>query len=82
MFSHGLKLSPNEVAWLNKHKNQIIYAPEPSWPPGEYIDENGKHQGIISDYIGLFEQKLGVKFKIATYSDWDRVINALKKRRC
>jgi signal transduction histidine kinase/ActR/RegA family two-component response regulator len=32
--------------------------------------EDGKHKGIVSDYIGIFEEKLGVRFQRVYYDSW------------
>ena len=50
-------LTESEIEWLNQNKNSIKYAPNPFWPPMDYIDENGDHQGLISDYIKFFEKE-------------------------
>jgi PAS domain S-box-containing protein len=71
-------LTSDEKLWLEQNKINISFAPNPSWPPGDYFDENGIHQGIVSDYIKIFEQKLGVKFNIVHYQNWNEIINGLE----
>jgi len=65
----SLKLSEDETEWLREHGNDIVYAPTPNWPPGDFV-ENGIHRGIVSDYIKIFEQKLGIKFRYIYYKKW------------
>jgi len=66
-----------EINWLKEHEDSIRYAPNPSWPPGDYI-ENGIHKGIVSDYIKLFEEKLGIKFQKIYFENWSDMLNGLK----
>jgi PAS domain S-box-containing protein len=72
-----LLLTGEEINWLKEHEDSIRYAPNPSWPPGDYI-ENGIHKGIVSDYIKLFEEKLGIKFQKMYFENWSDMLNGLK----
>jgi PAS domain S-box-containing protein len=67
---HSTKLTPDEISWLKEHKEAIRYAPNPFWPPLDFIDEEGKHQGLVSDYIALFENKLDVNFQNVIFENW------------
>jgi two-component system sensor histidine kinase EvgS len=71
-------LSESEIEWLNQNKNSIKYAPNPFWPPMDYIDENGEHQGLISDYIKFFEKELDIKFEKTNFSNWNEILIGLK----
>jgi len=70
-------LTNDDMNWLKKHKNELTYAPNPSWPPGDYIDENGEHKGIVSDYIKIFENALDLKFKKVYFRNWNEIYNGL-----
>ena len=70
-------LTPAEINWLNKNKDSIKYAPNPSWPPGDYM-EDGIHKGFVSDYIKLFEEMLGIDFVKVYYQSWTEILNGLK----
>ena len=72
------ELTTKEKEWLDQNRGNIRYAPNPSWPPGEFIDENGSHQGIVSDYIQLFEQKLDIRFHRIHFTTWNEILNGLK----
>lgn len=73
-----VELTQNEKEWLSKNKDNIKYAPNPFWPPMDYIDENGEHQGLISDYIKIFEKNLNTKFKKNSFNTWNEVLLGLK----
>ena len=71
-------LSKSEIEWLTNNKSNINYAPNPFWPPMDYIDENGEHQGLVSDYIKLFESKLGTEFQKTSFKSWNDLLIGLK----
>jgi two-component sensor histidine kinase/ABC-type amino acid transport substrate-binding protein len=68
-------LTPEESRWLKE--NTIRYAPNPSWPPLDYT-ENGKHTGLLSEYIAIIENKLGVTFERVYYNNWNDILNGLQ----
>ncbi|MEX2409768.1 MAG: transporter substrate-binding domain-containing protein [Candidatus Paceibacterota bacterium] len=69
-------LTSEELSWL--HENEIRFAPHPSWPPGDFIDEQGVHRGIVADYITLFEEKLDITFQKVIYSNWSEMLDGLE----
>ena len=71
------QLTPDEIRWFDENKGLIRYAPNPSWPPGDFI-ENGTHKGIVADYIRIFEKKLGVTFQRVFFDSWIDILNGLK----
>ncbi|MEZ5071015.1 MAG: transporter substrate-binding domain-containing protein [Bacteroidales bacterium] len=70
-------LSEQEQEWLRENGDLIRYAPNRSWAPGEYLDEDESHQGIISDYIRIFEDSLGIRFIRKYYDTWSGMYEAL-----
>nr|WP_321408281.1 transporter substrate-binding domain-containing protein [uncultured Carboxylicivirga sp.] len=73
----NIAFSPEETLWLQNNLHKMRYAPNPTWAPGDYIDENGVHQGIISDYIKIFEDELNVDFIRVYYKDWKEMYSGL-----
>lgn len=67
-------LTTDEINWLETHKDSITFSANPYWYPGEFIDPNGQYQGIVSDYIKIFENKLGVHFKFVASQSWDDML--------
>ncbi|MGQ8337254.1 ATP-binding protein [Sunxiuqinia sp. A32] len=67
----------DQYNWLNEHKDNLKYAPNPSWPPGDFIDDDGIHKGIVADYIKIFEEELDVKFKRVFYKNWNEIYTGL-----
>ncbi len=72
-------LTAQERAWLKTHPD-IRIAPDPDFPPIEYIDSNEEYRGIAADYVMLLEKKLGMKFQIAVLPSWDDVLAQAQSR--
>jgi diguanylate cyclase (GGDEF)-like protein/PAS domain S-box-containing protein len=75
----GVSLTPAERAWLAEHP-VIRLAPDPDFPPIEFIDGDGNYQGIAADYAALVERKLGIKFTITRLQSWDEVLEKAQSR--
>lgn len=74
-----LDLSAEEIVWLKDHP-VIRIAPDPDFPPIEFIDKQGVYRGIAADFIGLLESKLPLKFEIVSLNNWAEVIEQGKSR--
>ena len=72
-------LTASEKAWINKHP-EIRLGVDPNWHPYEYVDENGQLQGIVSDYIGLLNRRLGIDLKIIPDMSWLQLMEAMPER--
>ena len=72
-------LTPAERAWLAEHP-VIRLAPDPDFPPIEFIDEDGNYQGIAADYAALVERKLGIRFTIVRLQSWDEVLEKAQRQ--
>lgn len=72
--AHGhVPLSAEERAYLDALA-PITVAPDPDWPPFEYIDSDGQFAGIAIDLLALIEQRLGITFEYLLARDWDEAI--------
>ncbi len=72
-----IPLSDVEQQWLAEHP-EIRLAPDPDFPPFEWLTENGQYQGIAADYVRMLERKLGLRFKVVKTTSWS---DALEKFR-
>lgn len=63
-----IEFTPEEQRFIQKHP-EIIVGGEMDWPPFDYV-ENGKHNGMVTDYLKLIEQRTGFKFKVVTGYTW------------
>jgi polar amino acid transport system substrate-binding protein len=76
-----LNLTSEERQYLYK-KGVIPYCIDPSWEPFEYLDKEGKHNGITKDYLEIVVKKLGVKVQLVKTESWSETIEFLKDRKC
>ena len=72
-------LTPQERDWLVSHP-VIKLAPDPEFPPIEYLDDNGRYQGIAADYTRLLEKILGITIQIEKLNTWNDVLDAAQAR--
>lgn len=70
--------SPQEKEFIQKQP-VIRVAGEMDWPPFDFV-ENGKHQGIINDYLQLISKQTGLKFTIKTGYTWSELLNMAKNK--
>ena len=75
----SLILTEEEQAWLEQHP-VVRLAPDPDFPPIEYLDKSGAYKGIAADFIRLVESKLPIKFEIVRLENWNEVIRQAKSR--
>ncbi len=80
-FTKESLLSTKEKEWLTKH-GTVGVCVDPNWRPVDYIDENGKYQGIGADYIDLISKKIGQKIELVKTKDWMEVIAFAKEGKC
>lgn len=73
-------LTAEEQAWLKDHP-EIRFAPDPDFPPTEFIDGRGDYSGMTADYLVLLEKKLGIHFKIIPLRNWDEVLSQARSKR-
>jgi len=64
-----------------KKKKLITMCIDPNWMPYERIN-NGKHEGITSEYIKLFEKRMGIPFKLIETKTWSQSLEYIKARTC
>ncbi|MGB5868285.1 MAG: transporter substrate-binding domain-containing protein [Arcobacteraceae bacterium] len=64
-----------------KNKEVIRMCVDPYWMPYEKI-EYGKHVGITSDYIKIFEQKIGVPITLVITNSWTQTLQKAQQREC
>ena len=77
--SEGPGFSEEEQAWIDVHP-VVRVAPDPDFPPIEFVDKDGNYRGIAADFLRLLEKKLPLKFEIVSLKNWDEVIAQAKSR--
>jgi two-component system, sensor histidine kinase and response regulator len=64
-----IKLTDDEKEWIAAHP-VIRYMGKSDWLPFETFLENGEYTGIVADYLGLIEKRLGIRFEKIKSSAW------------
>ena len=75
----NINLTNEEKEWLSDHKT-IRIAPDPEFPPIEWIDENGLYRGISSGFMDLISQELDIEFEVVQYNNWEEVLQKARDR--
>lgn len=74
-----LVLTPEEKAWLDSHR-EIRIGVTPDWPPFEFIDAEGKYQGLAADLLRLVADELNLTITmVSTRDPWDQVMERFRK---
>lgn len=66
-----LLLTREEKQWLRTHT--ITIGTDPDRAPFEYVDEQGRYQGMVSDYMRLLSHRLGLKTQRAEGLSWSEI---------
>jgi len=76
---NNLIFTKEELTWI-KNNPKIKVGVDANWPPFDYIDITGQHQGVSSEYLNLITKYTGLRFDI--YSDaWINVLDKILKKR-
>lgn len=62
-------LTEMEKTWIREH-GTIRLGVDPEFSPFEFVGEEGKYQGIASDYVALLNKRLGLNMKIVQGLSW------------
>lgn len=69
-------LRPDEREWLSRLP-PLTLGLIPGWVPFSYADSSGKLTGLISDYLALFKDKLGLAYLYHADQSWPDLLQAL-----
>ncbi len=72
----ALQLTEDEQDWLSENSVALLGI-NPTMPPFEWIDENGRFQGISADYVKKIEQLTGLNIEVVPNLTWDQVESGL-----
>ncbi|MGE4382034.1 MAG: transporter substrate-binding domain-containing protein [Arcobacter sp.] len=76
--NNNLIFTKEELTWI-KNNPKIKIGVDNNWPPFDYMDVTGQHQGISSEYLNIVSKYTGLKFDI--YSDaWVNVLEKIKNK--
>lgn len=74
----SLQLSVAEQNWIKNHPI-IRYGAEKDWKPFDFINEQGKHDGLTKEYLQLISRATGIKF-IPIFDDWNKLLDLIKQK--
>jgi two-component system sensor histidine kinase/response regulator len=77
--ANPVRLTDEERQWLAEHP-VILAGADPAWPPMEYLDRNGEITGMVTDYIALVEQRLGINIEIVQQESWSQALESVRER--
>lgn len=72
-------LTEEDKNWLANHKD-LRLGIDPSWPPFEYLDDQGDYAGMTSDFVRIINNRLGIAMAPAKGLTWSEVIEKAKTR--
>jgi ABC-type amino acid transport substrate-binding protein len=72
-------LSKEEKAWIKSHP-VVRLGVDPGWPPFDFVDEKGQHQGLAADVLKLLGERLGFQLFLVPGLTWPQVLEAARER--
>lgn len=76
-----ISLSKDEQAYLEQ-KGALKLCFDPDWMPFEAKTKDDKLDGISSDYLAIFTERIGLEVLLYPTSSWSDSVIALKNREC
>ncbi len=73
------EFTESEKRWLKKHQT-IRIAPDPYFPPIEWIDNGNNYKGISADVMKLIKDQLGVDFEVVKTKSWQEVLEKARNK--
>ncbi|RJG51575.1 transporter substrate-binding domain-containing protein [Motilimonas pumila] len=68
-----------EQAWINA--NPVVkYAVDPLWKPLDYINGQGKPDGMAKDILGIISEKTGIQFEHVASDSWGESMALFKDK--
>lgn len=60
-------------------QNVIVVAPDPNYPPFEFLDHNGEYIGLVRDFLDIISQKLNLDIRYVYYNSFQDVLEAAQR---
>lgn len=82
MYERGMvQLSITEKEFLHEN-NTVQICVDPTWPPLDFIDEQGKHSGLSSDLIKKIAIRSGISLELIPTTTWQQSLAFMKEGKC
>ncbi|MBU0994412.1 MAG: transporter substrate-binding domain-containing protein [Proteobacteria bacterium] len=72
-------LTEKEKEWIRNHP-VIHLGVDPEFAPFEFVAENGRYQGIASDYIAILNERLGLNMQVVQGLPWRTVMEKARSK--
>ncbi len=72
-------LSTTDKNWIKQH-SQVSIGGLPDVVPFNFINKDGRYQGIVNDYINLVSEKTGLKFSVQI-DEWNNNLQKLREKK-
>ena len=69
----ALQLTPEEKIFLGKFK-KMRQAVDPSWPPLEFLDEQGHASGVATEYLRLMARRLRLSLDTVNLKNFQQIL--------
>ncbi len=73
-------LSPEAQAWLEEN-HTITVGCETDWAPYDFIDNQGRYQGIAEEYLKIISKRTGLQFKFHIEKSWNTLLQLARDRK-
>ncbi len=77
----SIALTQKERIYLDRHQHIRVCSAQ-GWPPMDWIDEEGTHQGIAADYVRLMKEYIGREIVLKRTKSWKETMESLQKGDC
>jgi PAS domain S-box-containing protein len=77
VYAHALELTPEEQDYLSK-KGTVVFVSQTRYPPFEFVDENGQHEGMMLDVVRRLAVEIGFQpvFTDTTFQEAQKAVLA------
>lgn len=76
-----LMLDAQEQAYLQKHP-VITMCVDPDWLPYEKLDSEGRHIGLVAEYMALMSARLKVSLEVKKTNSWEETQKLYQQGAC
>ncbi len=76
-----VNLSVAEKQYLFRD-NLVNICVDPSWPPLDFINSEGKHSGLSSDLINKVAARVGAKLNLIKTATWEQTLQYIQDGKC
>lgn len=66
-------LTAEETDWVRERK-EVLLGVDPEFAPFEFIDEEGNYKGIVSEYLDILEDRVGLTFTVVPGLTWQESV--------